>query len=99
MVYTFSSKNRGSKFLEIELLVENVKENKVLLQLPSWRPGRYELANFAKNIQKFDIQSENGDALDFVKKSKDQWDVDKKAISKFRVIYNYHANELNAGSI
>jgi predicted metalloprotease with PDZ domain len=98
MVYTFSSKNRGSKFLEIELLVDNVKENKILLQLPSWRPGRYELANFAKNIQKFDIQSMEGDALEFEKKSKDQWEVVTKGVSKFKVIYNYYANELNAGS-
>ncbi len=98
MVYTFSSKNRGSKFLEIELLVDNVKENNVLLQLPSWRPGRYELANFAKNIQHFDVQSMDGKTLEFVKKSKDQWEVTTKGVSEFKVIYNYYSNELNAGS-
>lgn len=98
MVYTFSSKNRGSKFLEIELLVDNVKENKVFLRLPSWRPGRYELADFAKNIQHFEVQSMDGNNLDFLKKSKDQWEVLTKGISKFKVIYNYYSNELNAGS-
>ena len=98
MVYTFSSKNRGSKFLEIELLVDNVKENKVFLRLPSWRPGRYELANFAKNIQHFEVQSMDGNTLDSFKKSKDQWEVVTKGISKFKVIYNYYSNELNAGS-
>lgn len=98
MVYKFSSKNRGSKFLEIELLVDNVKESKVFLRLPSWRPGRYELADFAKNIQHFEVQSMDGNTLDFVKKSKDQWEVVTKGISKFKVIYNYYSNELNAGS-
>jgi len=98
MVYTFSAKNRGSKFLEIELLVDNNKENSVLIQLPAWRPGRYELADFAKNIQKFDVRTMNNKSLEFKKVTKDRWEVNTKGVSKFKVVYNYYANELNAGS-
>lgn len=98
MVYSFSSKNRGSKFLEIELFVENNTENTVFLQLPAWRPGRYELANFAKNIQKFDVKTMNNKSLDWKKISKDRWQVETKGVSKFKVVYNFYANELNAGS-
>ena len=98
MVYTFSSKNRGSKFLEIELLVDNNNENTVLLQLPAWRPGRYELANFAKNIQKFEVSTMNNKSLKVKKVSKDRWEVNTKGVSTFKVVYNYYANELNAGS-
>ena len=32
-------------------------------QLPAWRPGRYELANFAQNIQKWKAFDENNNSL------------------------------------
>ncbi len=98
MVYTFSSKNRASKFLEIELVVENNKKNTVILQLAAWRPGRYELGNFSKNIQKFRVKKMNNQPLEFQKLTKDSWQVETKGVNKFKVVYNYYANVLNAGS-
>ena len=73
MVYSFQSFNRGSKFLDIECTVENNKDEEVFVQLPAWRPGRYELANFAKNIQKFKVRTLNNKRLDFEKVTKDKW--------------------------
>lgn len=98
MVYTFSSKNRGSKFLEIEFLIENNKEDVVFVQLPSWRPGRYELADFAKNIQKFEVKTMNNKSLNVKKVSKDKWEIETTGVKRFKISYNYYANELNAGS-
>lgn len=98
MVYTFSSKNRSSKFLEIELVVDNNKKNTVTLQLAAWRPGRYELGNFSKNIQKFRVKKMNNQPLEFQKLTKDSWQVETKGVNKFKVVYNYYSNVLNAGS-
>lgn len=98
MLYSFHCKNPGSKFLEIEFFVDNNTENEVFLQLPAWRPGRYELANFAKNIQKLEVKTLNNKPLQFEKITKDTWKVQTKKIEKFKVCYNYYANELNAGS-
>lgn len=98
MVYTFSSKNRGSKFLEIEFLIENNNSDSVFVQLPSWRPGRYELADFAKNIQEFEVKTMNNKPLVHRKVSKDEWEIETSGIKRFKVCYNYYANELNAGS-
>ena len=98
MVYSFSANNTGSKFLDIEFVVENINEKEFDVQLPAWRPGRYELANFAKNIQKFNVLTLNNKRIKFEKITKDRWRIYCGNTKKIRIIYNYYANELNAGS-
>ncbi|MFP4290308.1 MAG: M61 family metallopeptidase [Cyclobacteriaceae bacterium] len=68
------------------------------LQLPAWRPGRYELGNFAKNIQQLSMHDAEGRTLLFRKTSKDCWQVNTKNISKLRVKYRVYAAEMNGGS-
>jgi predicted metalloprotease with PDZ domain len=41
------------------------------LQLPAWRPGRYELGNFAKNVKRVDVFDENDKPLVYQKSTKD----------------------------
>lgn len=99
MHYTLSYQHPEQKYLDISLKISDIsKEDVVTLQLPAWRPGRYELGNFAKNIQKFSVRDEKGKTLRFEKVSKDAWIVHCKSCSSIIVEYNYFAAELNAGS-
>ena len=68
------------------------------LQFPAWRPGRYELGNFAKNIHGFRIENENGKRVEFKKITKDKWLVNCNGATDLKVYYKYFAAELNAGS-
>ena len=65
---------------------------------PDWRPGRYELGNFAKNIKGFSIIDENGNDVEYSKTKRNEWIARTKETSSIKVIYQYYANELNAGS-
>lgn len=96
--YIFNAPNPSSHFLEIVFLVETNAAEEITLQLPAWRPGRYELGNFAKNIQKFLVTDESGNMLSFQKTSKDTWKVITNKAKQVIVKYNYYAAELNAGS-
>ena len=69
------------------------------LQLPSWRPGRYELGNFAKNIKDFNVVDSENNKVRFSKKTKDLWEVECKNTDQFIVSYSYYASELNAGPL
>ncbi len=51
--YKLSAPHRISHFIEIEMTIDGVDSEEIILELPSWRPGRYELGNFAKNIRKW----------------------------------------------
>jgi predicted metalloprotease with PDZ domain len=96
--YKFYTKNPASHYLYIDLLITDCKGKEIELQLPAWRPGRYELGNFAKNVKKFEAFDMSGNALPFSKKSKDLWVVKSGGASMVKVTYSYFAAELNAGS-
>ena len=48
MKYLVSYKDADRHFIDFKLIVDAKGLSKINLQLPSWRPGRYELGNFAK---------------------------------------------------
>jgi len=96
--YKFSYTHPHRHFVDIEMRICEHSSSELILQLPAWRPGRYELGNFAKNIQYFKISDADGNPLKFEKITKDAWKVSTPNISEIVVAYNYYANELNAGS-
>ncbi|GAB3510962.1 M61 family metallopeptidase [Emticicia fontis] len=98
MHYKIYSKDRTSHFIDVECFIDNLTSDKVELQLPAWRPGRYELQNFAKNIQSFEIFDENGQKLVARKTTKDRWEVQMNGAKSLVARYNYYANIINAGS-
>ena len=96
--YHIGWKNPGTQLIDIRFVVQNNTQEKVNIQLPSWRPGRYELGNFAKNIRSFQVEDKNGNPLPFQKLTKDLWSIEAGKCSEFHVIYSYYAVDLNAGS-
>ncbi|MCC6251891.1 MAG: M61 family metallopeptidase [Bacteroidia bacterium] len=98
MYYKISYENPNTHYIDIECRIDNITSDYLELQLPVWRPGRYELGNFAKNIQKLTIYNAKGKELKHNKTSKSTWRVETKGEKSCTVIYNYYAAELNAGS-
>lgn len=97
MKYSISYNKPHQHFVDIEFTAP-VTQSETLIQLPAWRPGRYELGNFAKNVQKWAAFDQQGNALAFQKISKDCWKVQTQNATELTVKYNYFAAELNAGS-
>lgn len=96
--YTISYGDAAEQQIRIEIRFENLQQIESYIQLPSWRPGRYELGNFAKNISHFNCHDETGNPIPFHKINKDSWLVKTEKISTLIISYQYYANELNAGS-
>lgn len=95
--YLFSTEYASQQFVQIQLTIDTDQASEIL-ELAAWRPGRYELGNFAKNIRNFKVLDEQSKRLPFEKLAKDTWKVDTNGAKTIRVIYQYYANELNAGS-
>ena len=95
--YTIDCDNAQQHFIKIKVQFP-VDENKTIIHLPSWRPGRYELGNFAKNIKNFKVFNDQNKAINFHKINKDSWEISSNETKYIRIEYQYYANELNAGS-
>ena len=98
MHYTIRYSKPHRHFIDIIYTVEDVKGSSLEVQLPSWRPGRYELGNFAKNVRSFTVERTTGEKLAFRKITKDRWQIDTKEAQTVVVKYEYYAADLNAGS-
>jgi predicted metalloprotease with PDZ domain len=72
--------------------------NNQIVQLSSWRPGRYEMGNFAKNISHVKAFNTSNEKISAHKIAKDQWQIACGNEEQITFEYFYCAAELNAGS-
>ncbi len=95
--YQISSSNPSTRYIQVAFK-SNVNSDSTLVKLPKWRPGRYELGNFAKNIRDFKITDEHGNPVQFEKIDSHCWMVNTVACNEMTIKFNYYANQLDAGA-
>src|SRR5690606_27961506 len=96
MEYQIYRKSVPSQFIQIKLILQCKKNERVELQLPSWRPGRYELANYAQRIRKVKVEN-NGQQVYITKATKDLWHFTVLHTGSYVVEYEYYASQMDAG--
>ena len=96
--YNISYKNPHKHLIDFELTTSTNNKEKLQFQLSAWRPGRYELADFAQNIINWQAYNEKDEKLSFKKITKDLWEVECKNCNEIKIIYNFYANQLDAGA-
>lgn len=96
--YRFSYKNPATRLLYLTASFPSIAKEQVFLQLPAWRPGRYEMAYFARNIVSFQVYGEHGTKLPCRKITRDCWEITTQGNKTIQAVYTYYAGELNAGS-
>lgn len=94
--YTISCPNPASQFLSFQLQVENFEHSELEIQLPAWRAGRYQLANYAQNIRFLKAWDKNQNPLPIRKITKDRWAIAESG--EITVTYEYWAGKMDAGS-
>lgn len=95
--YLVYSDNPASQYLQFKVTFTNVQPDTVIY-LPKWRPGRYELGNFAKNVRYFKVFTSKGERVEVEKTGLSAWKLHLKEATDIRVEYQFYAAELNAGS-
>lgn len=96
--YQFSVPNPTSQFVKIGLSFQNTYPAKVKLQLPAWRAGRYQIADFAKNIRNLEVKTGSGTLITAKKEAKNIWTFSTEPNVTYHVGYEYYAAKMDAGS-
>ncbi len=96
--YTFSYENPNTHFLNIRFELEKPNKEATRLYIPAWRPGRYQMADFARYVQQWYPYDGKGKPLSFQKVAKDCWEINTSSIDHLVVEYNYFAFKLDAGN-
>ena len=96
--YNISYNNPHRHFVDFKLNISTNGKDSMQFQLAAWRPGRYELSNFAQNIQKWGAFDGEENPLPFKKITKDLWEVNSKGVEEVFIFYTFYANQLDAGA-
>ena len=95
--YHISSTQPSSHRIQI-MLSFLPKSNKNILKLPVWRPGRYELADFSKNVYRIKA-SQNENSVSVKKVTKNEWLIITEDVeNKIEVSYEYAAQTMDGGN-
>jgi predicted metalloprotease with PDZ domain len=81
-------------YLDITFQFSPRKPGKQVIQLPIWRPGRYQAQNFAKNIPVLKAFS-GGAPIVIHKVASSTWELEASELVEIR--YSYYANQPDAG--
>ena len=98
MEYLLSFLNPTSHFIHIKFIINSPEKGDIYLAIPTWRPGRYEAANFAKNIRGFNIHDEAGNPVLYRKVNHSTWKVNNQTSESLIVSYDYFAYKMDAGN-
>lgn len=94
---TYNSRSAASRVVSSEMSFDVPGEGAVLLSLPAWTPGEYEIQNFARNVLSFSA-SESGTPIRWAKADPDTWEVHPARAGKVTVSFDYQADTLDNGS-
>ena len=73
--YEFRIEQANQQYIQITAFFKT-KEEQLTFHLPAWRPGSYELGNFAKNVKGLKVFSDQNKRLTVRKSTKDTWVVE-----------------------
>ncbi len=96
--YNLSWEQPNSHYLNISMTIENFPGESVEVTIPSWRPGRYVIQNYAKNVVSFHAYDEKEAPLKHQKIDKGTWRIKKGSSTKVIINYKYYARHLDGGS-
>ena len=96
--YKISCPNPAAQFLRIELNFSCQAGEPVRLQLPAWRAGRYQIANYAQNLRGLTASNSKGNPILFTKTTKDRWELIAPDDTLIHITYEYWAGKMDAGS-
>jgi predicted metalloprotease with PDZ domain len=96
--YTIGWQQPNRHLFEVAIKVAAADAASLDFAIPNWRPGRYIIQNYARNIQEFSAQDERGAPLHWEKMDKSTWRVQTGSAPRVEVRYKYFANTLDAGA-
>lgn len=98
MKYELSTPLPQSRYIYIKAIAEQTSDGPLEMQLSSWRPGRYELGNFAKNVRGLSASTADGKLLPVHKITKDRWRIESAPKGEVIFSYEYYAAQPDAGA-
>ncbi len=97
MKYKVSYVKPNDHFLAITIETHMPKSGEITLNMPTWRPGRYEIGNFSKLVRNLKASQGNVDIAS-EKSSLHGWTFTGVANTNLTISYEFYANQFDSGN-
>jgi predicted metalloprotease with PDZ domain len=94
---TYNTTTAPFRQMSITMSFQTSGTDPVILSLPAWTPGSYELDNYARNVRNFAAHAEGAEAR-WEKVDWDTWRVFSTGSGTVSVSFDYRADNLDTGS-
>lgn len=91
---TYDEMTAASRTIKVRMTLTTPGRDPVLLSLPAWTPGSYEISNFARYLSSFRATAGNR-ALDWDKLDHDTWRITPEGATRITLEYDVLANEMD----
>ena len=91
---TFMRNNAEARQIEVGMSFTTTSASPVILSLPAWTPGAYEISNFARKVVAFNATGD-GKPLVWNKLDFDTWRIQSAGAKSVRVSFRYAADTLD----
>ncbi|NJM52016.1 MAG: M61 family metallopeptidase [Blastocatellia bacterium] len=93
--FTVSMSKPWTHLLEVEMRIKSARmPDQTAIAMPVWTPGSYLVREYARHVQDFAAKDTSGNALNWRKTDKNDWQIDSKGTAEFVVSYKVYSNEL-----
>lgn len=73
--YVVSIKKTESQCVDLEFHISELKQDSIILKLPNWMPGYYQLMDYAKDLENILAEHENGDSIPVTRLNDNSWSI------------------------
>lgn len=91
MKYAVSMENPASQTFHVSLNYKSEKSDSLVLKMPDWTPGYYQLMDYAANVSDLKAKDQNGNAIEWKRSGKTGWVIYNKSTSSLTIDYNVKA--------
>jgi len=96
--FTVSMENPANHTFHVVMECKVGQQETVILKMPAWSPGYYQIMNFADAVDNLEAKDEAGNALKFEKKGKNAWHISKGKATALKVAYDVKATKQFVGT-
>lgn len=93
--FTISFTEPQAHYVDVEMVIPNVKGKYVDVKMPVWAPGSYLIREFSRNVESFGAFATSGKAMDARKINKNTWRIDVDGEKEVSLKYRVYAFEVS----
>lgn len=83
--------DQANQTFDVSMTIAGVKQDSLLLKMPAWTPGYYQLLHFADKVSDFTVTDSEGRQISYVRAGRNGWKFATSKKNKFAVQYKVKA--------